>query len=167
MYFDHSGGFVEFPIEDVETSIPAQFEKIAQQYPDYSAIKIGDQVVTYAELNAMANRIAWSILGLTGNDRAAIALHLETGLPLLATLFGVLKAGKIFVFLDPLFPPSRIESIIQNAQVELVITDQYDKWNAEFTRMRCRAARHTDLINNTNSENLPIAVAPESFATIV
>ncbi len=39
--FHPSGTFVEFPIEDVEASIPARFEKIARQYPDRIAVKFG------------------------------------------------------------------------------------------------------------------------------
>ena len=39
--FHPSGTFVEFPIEDVEASIPARFEKIARQYPDRIAVKLG------------------------------------------------------------------------------------------------------------------------------
>ena len=40
--FHPSGTFVEFPIEDVENSIPARFEKIVQKYPEYTAIKTGE-----------------------------------------------------------------------------------------------------------------------------
>ena len=37
--FHPSGTFIEFPIEDVETSIPARFEKIVQRYPQRIAVK--------------------------------------------------------------------------------------------------------------------------------
>src|SRR5687768_14608307 len=60
--FHPSGTFAEFPMEDVETSIPARFEKIVRMYPDRVAVKFGDQSVTYAELNAHANRIARMLL---------------------------------------------------------------------------------------------------------
>jgi len=64
--FHPSGTFVEFPIEDVKTSIPARFEKIVQRYPEYTAIKTGERVVTYAELNGIANRLARVMLARGG-----------------------------------------------------------------------------------------------------
>ena len=64
--FHPSGTFVEFPIEDVETSIPARFQKMVEMYPDRLAVKMGERTVTYAELNQAANRIAWSIYDKRG-----------------------------------------------------------------------------------------------------
>ena len=60
--FIHPGEFVEFPIEDVETSIPARFEKMAEMYPDRLAVKSGVRSYTYDELNRAANRIAHAIV---------------------------------------------------------------------------------------------------------
>jgi non-ribosomal peptide synthetase component F len=56
--FHPSGTFVEFPVEDVETSIPARFEKIVRMYPERLAVKMGDQAQTYDELNQAAQRIS-------------------------------------------------------------------------------------------------------------
>jgi non-ribosomal peptide synthetase component F len=53
-----AGTLVEFPTEDVEISIPERFEKFVSQYPNQIAINVGTQVVTYSELNAMANCVA-------------------------------------------------------------------------------------------------------------
>ena len=50
--FHPSGTFVEFPIEDVETSIPARFEKMVRMYPNHLAFKIGDEAATYAKIEA-------------------------------------------------------------------------------------------------------------------
>src|SRR6478672_3338485 len=49
--FHSSGSFDEFLREDVETSIPARFEKIVRLYPDRLAVKMGDRALTYDELN--------------------------------------------------------------------------------------------------------------------
>lgn len=48
--FHPSGTYVEFPIEDVETSIPARFEKIAQRYPQRIAVKADHEQLTYRRL---------------------------------------------------------------------------------------------------------------------
>jgi len=56
--FHPSGSFIEFRKEEIEQSIPSRFEKIARKYPDRIAVKTESHVLTYAELNATANRVA-------------------------------------------------------------------------------------------------------------
>ena len=56
--FHPTGRFVEFPIEDIETSIPARLDKIVRLNPERLAIKMGDQARTYDELNQTAQRIS-------------------------------------------------------------------------------------------------------------
>jgi non-ribosomal peptide synthetase component F len=47
---------------DIETSIPARFEKIVRLYPGRLAIKDGHRTLTYQDLNQLANRVARAIL---------------------------------------------------------------------------------------------------------
>ena len=56
--FHPRGTFVEFPKDDVETSIPARFQKIVRADPDRLAIKTPEDELTYDELNSAANRVA-------------------------------------------------------------------------------------------------------------
>ena len=64
--FHPSGKFIEFPLEDVETSVCARFEKMVAQYPDNWAIVTDSESLTYAELNERANRVAYSIIDQRG-----------------------------------------------------------------------------------------------------
>ena len=59
--FHPSGTFVEFPMEEVEQSIPERFEKIVQMYPERLAVKTRTEILTYAELNNTANWLAQRI----------------------------------------------------------------------------------------------------------
>ena len=79
--FHPSGKFVEFPIEDVETSIPERFERIVRMYPDRLAVKSAHQELTYAELNNWANQIAHALLAYSDKQEEPIALLLETDAP--------------------------------------------------------------------------------------
>ena len=117
--FHPSGTFVEFPIEDVETSIPARFEKIADMHPDRLAVKIRDRTLTYQELNHAANRVAHAILAHRGETQEPIALLMEHDAPLIVAIVGVLKAGKICVVLDPSFPKARNAFLMEDSQAGL------------------------------------------------
>ena len=122
--FHPSGAFVEFPIEDVEASIPARFEKIFRQHPDRIAVKTETGVVTYGELNAMANRFAKSLLQCTGSRAGLVALLLEKDVAQVAAMLGVLKAGKFFLILDPSFPKARLIAMLKGSWAKLVVTNQ-------------------------------------------
>ena len=121
--FHPSGTFAELPMADVETSIPARFEKMVRLHPERLAVKAGDQAVTYKELNQAANLIAQAILMKPGEKDEPVALLLGKGKALTAAIFGVLKTGKIYVLLNPSFPPARINFILENSRAGLLVTD--------------------------------------------
>src|SRR5215475_7079571 len=129
--FHPSGTFVEFPKEDVETSIPARFEKIVRMYPDRVAVKTTNRHLTYAQLNSAANRVACAILEQLGNESEPVALLLEKDTPLVVAMLGVVKAGKFFVLLDPSFPKARITAMLRDSEPKLVITDRHHTWLAQ------------------------------------
>ena len=105
--FHPTGIFVEFKQEEIEQSIPERFEKIVRQYPKRIAVKTHHHNLTYDELNKAANRIARAILARAGEGQEPVALLFEHGASIVAAILGILKAGKIYVSLDPAFPQTR------------------------------------------------------------
>ncbi len=63
-----AGAFSEFIKDDVEQSIRQRFEKIVQLHPNRIVVGEGNRVVTYADLNAMANSVAHRILKAQGTE---------------------------------------------------------------------------------------------------
>ncbi|MBI2180663.1 MAG: AMP-binding protein [Deltaproteobacteria bacterium] len=118
-----TGTFHPFPKEALEHSIPARFEEMVQLYPDRLAVKTRHNAITYMELNQQANRIAHAILTVYGQDEEPVALLLQEGIAVATALLGSLKAGKLFVALDPSFPATRLAVILHNARARLLVTD--------------------------------------------
>jgi len=165
--FHPSGMFVEFPIEDVETSIPARFEKIVRLYPDRLAVKMGDRALTYGELNRYANRIAYAILEKRGPASEPIALLFEHGIEVIAAIFGVLKAGKFFVALDPTFPLERISYIVEDSGAGLIATSSGNTDLASKLKNDARAVLNVDEIHNSySSDNIGLSASPDDLMTI-
>jgi amino acid adenylation domain-containing protein len=166
--FHPTGTFVKFPKEDVEKSLPERFEKIVQMYPDRLAVKMGEQSVTYSELNAMANCIARVVVTEGGASSDPIGLLLEKGAPLMAAMLGVLKAGKFFVLLDPFFPKARIAAILEDSQARLLLTDQQN-----VALAREAAGEHRRVIDLESMdfpiaiENLRLQISPNALAYII
>jgi non-ribosomal peptide synthetase component F len=101
-----TGTFIPFEPAAIEQSIPGRFEQQVASYPDRLAVKTRSHALTYAALNHAANGVAHALLTQHGPGSEPIALLLEKDAPLIATILGVLKAGKIYVPLDPFSPPA-------------------------------------------------------------
>ena len=122
--FHPTGMFIEFKKEEIEQSIPDRFEKQVGKYPERLAVKSKDDELTYAALNAAANRVAWAILSEHGESQEPVALLLDQGVPAIVAILGVLKAGKTYVPLDPLLASNRTDYILKDSNSRLLVTDE-------------------------------------------
>jgi hypothetical protein len=86
--FHPSGTFVEFPVEDVETSIPARFEKIVRRDPGHWAIKREHRGWSYRELGEAANVIARAVLAIPLDEAVAVRIICDNDAPLAAAMIG-------------------------------------------------------------------------------
>ena len=165
--FHSSGKFVEFPIEDVEQSIPQRFEKIVRLYPDRLAVKIGDRTLTYEELNRAATRIARAILAKRGPASEPIALLFEHGIDVVAAIFGVLKAGKFYVALSPSFPPERNHYMLNDSQARLIVTNSGNFGPASKLTSNTRTVLNIEHIDDAlASDNISPYALREELAAI-
>jgi amino acid adenylation domain-containing protein len=162
-----SGVFIEFPKSEIEQSIPERFEKMVLQFPNRIAVKARDQSMTYAELNSMANRLARTIVARRGPGEEPIGLLLAKGGPLVVAVFGVLKAGKMYVLLDPSHPTARNRFILDHAQVPLIITDTEHLGLANgLVREREQIINVVEPNSGIASENPALRISPETIAWI-
>ncbi|MFC1714056.1 AMP-binding protein [Candidatus Poribacteria bacterium] len=115
--------FIEFEREETEQSIPECFEKQVAKYGHRIAVRDECHELTYHELNKTANCIGLAILEQRSEGQEPIALLLSQGNPVAAGILGVLKAGKIYVPLDPSHPRARLSYILEDSQAGLLVTD--------------------------------------------
>ena len=123
IYVRPTNAFSEFDKEEVERSVPERFEKIACQYPNDLAVRSKTYSLTYDELNKAANRVARAILNSRCEEEKPVALLLKHDTPMIVAMLGALKAGKIYVPLDPSFPAARIKAMLEDAQAGLIVTN--------------------------------------------
>lgn len=166
--FHPTGTFVEFEEEEIEQSIPARFETIVQRYPERIAIKADDKALTYDALNRASNRIARAVVGQLGETNEPVALLIEQGASLITAIMGLLKAGKIYVPLDPAFPHARIVPMLEDARVRLIVTNK--KYLALTKEL---IANNTPLLNidqidsSLTDNNLNRSLSPDTLAYII
>jgi amino acid adenylation domain-containing protein len=98
------------------------FEIQAAQRPGATAVEAQGERLTYRELNRRANQLA-RFLRRQGVDRdARVAVALERSPDLVVALLGVLKAGAAYVPLDLSYPPDRVELMLEDARVSVLVT---------------------------------------------
>ena len=86
-------GFVSFERAALGESIPRRFAQQVAAGPDRIAVAMGADTLTYAQLDARANRVAHAVLAARGDRSEPVACVVEQGLALIGTILGVLKAG--------------------------------------------------------------------------
>ena len=86
--------------------------------------------LSYRELNARANQVAHRLQSLGVKPDDLVGLCVERSPKLLIGLLGILKAGAAYVPLDPAFPKSRLELMIEDAEPAILVTESYfaDDW---------------------------------------
>ena len=98
------------------------FERQVRRFPAKTAIKSPDRAYTFEELNQRANRIAHELIACRGDREEPVVLLFSESIDSIAAMFGALKAGKIYVPLDPSIPQARCSSIVKDAQAGAVLT---------------------------------------------
>lgn len=105
-------------------SIPARFAQIVARHPRRTAVSTPDTEWTYADLDARANALAGQILNRLGGKPEPVVLLMSHGAPLLAAIFGALKAGKLYLALDPSHPRERLAAMLADSGVQLLLADE-------------------------------------------
>ena len=163
-----AGSFMRFRHEDVEQSIPDRFLSCVRRDPDRLAVQSGPHALTYRELNGAANRVARAILRLRGEGPEPIALLFNHGVPFLTSILGVLKAGKLYVPLDPSYPLARLAYMLEDSQAPAVLTSGKDLALArQLAPPECHLINVEELEPPVADEDLGVSIAPDARSYVI
>ena len=152
-----------FGREEIEQSIIARFAKQVRKAPESIAVRSAGLRWTYRELDERSDRIAQGILRCSGREEGHIALLLEHDAPMIAAALGVLKSGKAYVALDRAHPVARLAHIVEDAQVQTIITDEVNAGLAqELSAAGISVLRLAELERASGGAPLPLGSAEAS-----
>jgi amino acid adenylation domain-containing protein len=97
-------------------------EDTARRTPDAAAVRFEGREVGYAELNRRANRLAHRLIRLGVERDVLVGVAMERSIDLVVALLAVLKAGGAYVPLDPGYPRARLEHMLRDAAVPVLLT---------------------------------------------
>ncbi|KAF9342846.1 hypothetical protein BGX26_006725, partial [Mortierella sp. AD094] len=100
------------------------FEEHVERAPESTAVVFNDQALTYAELNARANRLAHQIIELGVQPDSLVGICVERSLDMIVSVLAVLKAGGAYVPLDPSSASDRLIDILADAAPVCLLADR-------------------------------------------
>ncbi|MDT0464462.1 non-ribosomal peptide synthetase [Streptomyces gibsoniae] len=107
----------------VEERVHRLFEEQAAATPDAVAVTGGGTSLTYAELNARANRMAHRLIARGVAPEEPVAILMDRGVEQIVATVAVVKAGGTYVPLDDRYPLSRLRTVLRDASVRLLLLD--------------------------------------------
>jgi amino acid adenylation domain-containing protein len=98
------------------------FEARVVEDPQAIAVVCQEQSLTRGELNRRANQLAHQLQQLGVQPETLVGICLERSLEMAIAVFAVLKAGGAYVPLDPNYPTARLNYLLEDAQVDVLLT---------------------------------------------
>ncbi len=146
-----------------EKCIHQLFEAQVQKTPDAVAVVFEDRKLTYSELNSKANQLAHYLQELGVLPETLVGICVERSVEMVVGLLAILKVGGAYVPLDPNYPTSRLNYMIEDAELSIILTQE--KWQHHLpqtaTQLICLDA---DRPNIASSENLTVLITSEHQA---
>lgn len=141
------------PMPAGETLLTA-FEQQAERTPDHVALVFGENSLTYRQFNEKANQLAHYLKSQGISPGDVVGVQVERSFELMWCLYGLLKAGAIYLPIDVSSPPERTRFLIGDAQVKLLFTSNISGEH------QCKTVRQNELDELINK--LPVAQPPRN-----
>jgi len=135
------------------------FEEQVELNPHQRAVKCGAESLSYQQLNEKANQVAHFLTNKFLEKSTVIGVFMDRSVDLIVAIFGILKAGHVYLPLSKDYPRERSNFTLENSGAKLVFTDVLDA----FDTVDCCSVKST--------ENQPIhytsRLLPEDLAYII
>ncbi|HEY0606707.1 MAG TPA: amino acid adenylation domain-containing protein, partial [Herpetosiphonaceae bacterium] len=117
-------GWNPAPAHVTSQFVPQLFEAQAAQTPAAIALIAENAQLSYAELNERSNQLAHYLRTRGVRHESLVGLLVERSAAMVIAVLAVLKAGGAYVPLDPAQPPERLQLMIDDTQLDLLLTQQ-------------------------------------------
>jgi amino acid adenylation domain-containing protein len=116
------GEWNETALDAPPACVHGEFERQAARTPGRVAVRSGGAALTYEEVERRANQLAACLRSLGVGPDGLVGICLPRGVDLVVAMLAALKAGGAYLPLDPAYPRPRIEQMIVDSKVGVVVT---------------------------------------------
>ena len=164
LLFDWNNTIADYSLDEC---FPQLFAAQVERTPDAIAVVHEDQQLTYQQLNARANRWARHLVEQGVGAETIVALLCDRNIDFLTGMLAVFKAGGAYLPLNPLHPPERIDQVLSQSQVPLVLSAScYSSLVTNVDTSELLLLEDLDC-QQYSSENLPARCNPNNLAYVI
>ena len=151
------------------TTLPALFEAQVKRSPDTIALVFEESTLTYAQLNARANRLAHCLIDQGIGPESLVALALPRSIEMVVGLLAILKAGGAYLPLDPAFPAERLRYMVEDSGAKVLVTHRAlsEALFSGLNLVRVYLDDDKDQIDQQSSGPLPALAEPSNRAYVI
>lgn len=144
------------------------FEAQVRRTPDAQAVVDGTTRISYAGLNARANRLAHHLRSFGVGPEVPVGVCLERHTDLIVALLAVLKAGGPYIPLDPAYPKDRIAFMLKDSQARAIVTmADLTGELGDSTLKRILVDTQAEIIGSESSADLEGGAADTDLAYVI
>lgn len=150
--------------------LPDLIQEQAARTPEAIAVEYEKEQLSYGELNARANQLAWRLRELGVGLETRVGLMVQRSLEMVVGILGVLKAGAAYVPLDPDYPPERLSYMLQSAQPKVLLVQEHLRGQLPpfpGPVLELNGAEERRRIAEQKTGDLDAALLPEHLAYII
>jgi non-ribosomal peptide synthetase component F len=158
----------------IDKCIHELFEQQVERAPEATAVVFKQQRLSYRELNERANQVAHHLSTLGVAPGSLVGICVERSLDMAIGLLGILKAGGAYLPLDPAYPKERLEFMLKDAGISLLLTQQQLSHEFELGSLSSDLALRVVLLDRdwqtieTQSRENPVSEShPENLAYVI
>jgi amino acid adenylation domain-containing protein len=148
------------------------FEQQVQHTPEAIAVGFQNRQLTYQELNTKANQLAHYLRSQGVTTETLVGICIDRSLDMLVGLLGILKAGGVYIPLDPAYPAERLAFMLADSQAHVIVTQEslvvkLEQLAGEERRVLVCVDDESEQITSQRQENLDLAIAGDNLAYII
>ncbi|KAF3889903.1 MULTISPECIES: non-ribosomal peptide synthetase [Nostocales] len=148
--------YIEYPDDKC---IHQLFEDWVQKSPDAIALVFGDVETTYRELNQRSNQLAHYLQQRGVGIEVLVGICVERSVDAIVGLLAILKAGGVYVPLDPNYPQERLNFILEDAGVSiLLVQENTSKQFMDFSQQIIYLDKDWDKVSQESTDNPKIKI---------
>ncbi|WP_062060637.1 non-ribosomal peptide synthetase [Aquimarina longa] len=145
------------------------FNAQVQQTPEAMAVVFKDQKLTYSELNSKSNQLARKLRKLGVQKNVFVGICTERSSDMIVSILSVLKAGGVYVPIDPDFPEERVEYMIEDTGLTILLTTTtiIDTWEGDRNLELLLLDKNQESIEEESDKNLIVDISQNDLAYII
>jgi len=144
------------------------FEAIVERTPEAVAVVFEGEQLTYRELNTRANQLAHYLQILGVGPEVLVGICVARSFEMIVGILGILKAGGVYVPIDPTYPSERIAFMLEDSSVPVLLTQLklVEKLPQHSARVVCLDFDQVEIFQQSKQKALS-EVTPDNLAYVI